>query len=296
MKPILLLPLLAVLTDAFYYKRTFYGDANEGGVGIGGGGAGGQTQDYVNAYYGFPQGPPQEGPRRRPMYPPQGNFFRQQHPFDFGPFGYPSSRMGDANLEEEKTDRELAMKNAKPGFWRQNQRETMDRIKKIIEAQRMNMEQKHMQIRRVLAQEGEEIKSKFADLHKRLLMKNNKMASGQQVPELSKKAKKLEKEAKKIMENKKMSIEKKQEKLDKLMLKAPESVKNELNAINDSGSSPSPLPEPVPLPAPGQMEALSRANPSMASQTDVLNRVQQTQAVVEARQIRVSEDGKTVEI
>lgn len=292
MKRILLLFFTTALVDAFYYKRTFYGDANEGGV------RDGQTQDYVNAYYGFPQIPPQEPPRRRPsfnMFPSQGSFFRQQHPFDFGPFGYPTSRMGDANFGEEKTDRELAMKNAKPGFWRQNQRETMDRIKKIIEGQRMNMEQKHMQIRRVLAQEGEDIKSKFADLHKRLLMKNNKMATGQQVPELSKKAKKLEKEAKKIMENKKMSIEKKQEKLDKLMLKAPESVKNELNAINDSGS-PAPIPEPIPVPAPGQMEALSRANLSMASQSDVLNRVQQTQAVVEARQIRVSEDGKTVEI
>uniref|UniRef100_A0A1I7TIU4 DUF148 domain-containing protein n=1 Tax=Caenorhabditis tropicalis TaxID=1561998 RepID=A0A1I7TIU4_9PELO len=283
MKRIILLSVITAV-NAFYYKRTLYGDANEG-VG---------TQDYVNAYYGFPSVPPQE-PRRRPtfnMYPPQG-YFRREHPFDFGPFGYHNSRMGNANLGEEKTDRERAMEKAKPGFWRQNQRETMDRIKKIIGEQRMNMEQKHMQIRRVLANEGEEIRSKFADLHKRLIMKNNKMASVSSVPELSKQAKKLEKEAKKIMENKKMSVEKKQEKLDKLMLKAPESVKNELNAINDSGS---PAPLPVPIPAPGQMEALNRANPSMASQTDVLNRVQQTQAVVEARQIRVSEDGKTVEI
>lgn len=66
-------------------------------------------------------------------------------------------------------------------------------------------------------------------------MKNNKMTVSSPVPELSKQAKKLEKEAKKIMENKKMSVEKKQEKLDKLMLKAPENVKNELNAMNDSG-------------------------------------------------------------
>ena len=44
------------------------------------------------------------------------------------------------------------------------------------------------------------------------------------------------------------------------------------------------------------MEALNRVNPSMTSQQEILNRAQQTQAVVEARQIRVSEDGKTVEI
>lgn len=130
------------------------------------------------------------------------------------------------------------MEKAKPGFWRQNQRETMDRIKKIIEEKRMDMEQKHMQIRRVLANEGAEIRSKFNDLHKRLLMKNNKMAmaaTASAVPELSKQAKKLEKEAKKIMKNGKMTMETKQEKLDKLMLKAPESVKAELTAINDSG-------------------------------------------------------------
>lgn len=58
----------------------------------------------------------------------------------------------------EKTDRERAMERAKPGFWRQNQRETMDRIKKIIGEQRMNMEQKQMHIRRVLANESDEIR------------------------------------------------------------------------------------------------------------------------------------------
>ncbi|CAO4369192.1 unnamed protein product [Caenorhabditis nigoni] len=287
MRHILLLSILTAV-NAFYYKRTMYGDANENG--------GMATPDYVNAYYGFPSVPPPQEPRRRPsfnMYPPQG-YFRREHPFDFGPFGYANSRAGDANMGEEKTDRELAMKNAKPGFWRQ--RETMERIKKIIDGQRMNMEQKHMQIRRVLSNGEEEMRSKFADLHKRLIMKNNKMASSTSVPELSKQAKKLEKEVKKVMENKKMSVEKKQEKLDKLMLKAPESVKNELNAINDSESSaPLPVPVALPYPAPGQQEALNRANPSMASQSEVMNRVQQTQAVVEARQIRVSEDGKTVE-
>ncbi|EFO86685.1 hypothetical protein CRE_04547 [Caenorhabditis remanei] len=287
MKRILFLSVLTAV-NAFYYKRTMYGDANEGVP---------ASPDYVNAYYGFPSVPPHE-PRRRPsfnMYPPQG-YFRREHPFDFGPFGYGSSRIGDANFGEEKTERERAMEKAKPGFWRQNQRETMDRIKQIIGEQRMNMEQKHMQIRRVLSHEGDEIRSKFADLHKRLIMKNNKMASTvSPVPELSKQAKKLEKEAKKIMENRKMSVEKKQEKLDKLMLKAPESVKNELNAMNDSGSS-APVPIPAPPLAPGQMEALNRVNPSMTSQQEILNRAQQTQAVVEARQIRVSEDGNTVEI
>ncbi|KAF1762310.1 hypothetical protein GCK72_010572 [Caenorhabditis remanei] len=287
MKRILFLSVLTAV-NAFYYKRTMYGDANEGVP---------SSPDYVNAYYGFPSVPPQE-PRRRPsfnMYPPQG-YFRREHPFDFGPFGYGSSRIGDANFGEEKTERERSMEKAKPGFWRQNQRETMDRIKQIIGEQRMNMEQKHMQIRRVLSHEGDEIRSKFADLHKRLIMKNNKMASTvSPVPELSKQAKKLEKEAKKIMENRKMSVEKKQEKLDKLMLKAPESVKNELNAMNDSGSS-APVPITAPAPASGQMEALNRVNPSMTSQQEILNRTQQTQAVVEARQIRVSEDGKTVEI
>ncbi|CAI2348185.1 unnamed protein product [Caenorhabditis sp. 36 PRJEB53466] len=277
MQSVLLLVVCTAAANAFYFKRTLYGDANEGA----------QAPDYVNAYYGFPSAPPQE-PRRRPsfnLYPPQG-YFRREHPFDFGPFGHRSEqsefRMGEANLGE-KTDRERAMEKAKPGFWRQNQRETMDRIKKIIEEKRMDMEQKHVQIRKVLASEGAEIRSKFADLHKRLLMKNIKMASTDSpVPELSRQAKKIEKEAKKIMENGKMSVEKKQEKLDKLMLKAPESVKAELNAINDSGTSSAPalvVSPPAPLP----------------SQLEVLNRSQQTQAVVEARQIRVSEDGKTVE-
>ncbi|NP_498199.2 DUF148 domain-containing protein [Caenorhabditis elegans] len=287
MKRILLISLFSAVVNGFYYKRTLYGDANEGAA----------MPDYVNAYYGFPTIPTQE-PRRRPsfnMNPPQG-YFHREHPFDFGPFGYMRARIGEANFGEpmEKTDRERAMERAKPGFWRQNQRETMDRIKKIIGEQRMNMEQKQMHIRRVLANESDEIRSKFADIHKRLIMKNNKMTVSSPVPELSKQAKKLEKEAKKIMENKKMSVEKKQEKLDKLMLKAPENVKNELNAMNDSGSTPAPI--QAPFPAPGQTEALNRANPSMASQVEVMTRNAPTQAVVEARQIRVSEDGKTVEI
>uniref|UniRef100_A0A8R1HRB3 Uncharacterized protein n=1 Tax=Caenorhabditis japonica TaxID=281687 RepID=A0A8R1HRB3_CAEJA len=134
--------------------------------------------------------------------------------------------MGDAGLVVEKTERERAMQNAKPGFWRQRQLETMNRIKKIIGEKRMDVEQKHMKIRKVLASEGAELRSKFADLHKRLVMKNNKMVAAASETE---KPRKMEKETK-------PEAEKKEKTDEKLMLKAPESEKTELPAVNDSGS------------------------------------------------------------
>ncbi|CAB3402408.1 unnamed protein product [Caenorhabditis bovis] len=254
--------LLSCTTQAYYFKRSPYGDAPD------------NVPDYINSYYGFPVFSSNEPRRRQPanFYPSQSSLIVDfnRNPFDFGPAAH---RFGDAN---EKTDRERIMENAKPGFWRKNSRETMDRIKKILNEKRSDLEQKHVQIRRIIVNEGAEIRAKFADLHKRLIQKNNKMFSTtstpiNEIPRLSKQAQKLEKQAKKIMENEKMPIEKKQEMLDKLMLKAPDAVKSELNAINDD------------------------KNVSPQS-TQPQYKPQQSFSIVEARPIRVSEDGNVIEI
>ncbi|CAI5446002.1 unnamed protein product [Caenorhabditis angaria] len=236
--------IFPIAIQSYYFKRTTYGDAGSSSV------------DYVNSYYGFPSFNQPSEMRRRPsfgLYPPQQQFLRQEHPFDFGPFGH---RIGGANENEQPqeepqnnipTNRENAMKKAKPGLWKRG------------ESIRSEIQQKHEQIRRQLAEESADIREKFADLHKRLVAKNLKMM----------------RVSLKKMGRKSKSEEKEEEKLN---LKAPEAPEESLAQVEEVKTEQ--INDQVPNPPQPLVQYPS----------------QQSFSVVESRPIRVSQDGKTIEI